>query len=121
MIELYQKYTETDDVVSSKNVIDFAVDKFFNLEGGSERVILQAFLDEFRDDMSVNSLSKTFFVNKISKKNIGRYFRLAQAITPAEGKLTDASVMLYCILLGKEHLFLGRNSVHVVSLHIVGL
>ena len=65
VIELYQKYTETDDVVSLKNVMDFAIDKFSNLEGDSEKVILQAFFDEFRDGMSVNSLSKTFFVNKI--------------------------------------------------------
>ena len=96
VIELYQKYTKTDDVVSSKNVMDFAIDKFFNLEGGSERVILQAFFDEFRDDMSVNSLTKTFFVNKISK-NIGGDFRLAQAITTARGDIDRrlCDVVLY--------------------------
>ena len=89
--------------------MDFAIDKFFNLEGGSERVILQAFLNEFRDGMSVNSLSKTFFVNKISKKNIGRDFRLAQAITPARGEIDRRLCDVVLYFAKEEHLFLGRS------------
>ena len=67
--------------MTARNVMSFAVERYYE-DSPENEDLLRGFLDLFRKTLSIESLSKTYFMGEIGKQVYARDFRLAQGIAP---------------------------------------